>query len=44
MSDTNYSGLANDYPVVTLRQLQASLEEPYPVWFLSPRPAWSQCI
>ena len=37
MSDTNYSGLANDYPVVTLRQLQASLEEPYPVWFLSPR-------
>jgi len=28
---------AYDYPVVTLQQLQAHLEDPYPVWFLSPR-------
>lgn len=28
---------AYDYPVVTLQQLQAHLEDPYPVLFLSPR-------
>lgn len=36
MSEINRSGLAYDYPIVTLQQLQASLENPYPVWFLSP--------
>src|SRR5438552_2786203 len=36
MSETNYSGLANDYPVVTLRQLQASLQEPYPLRLVCP--------
>jgi hypothetical protein len=37
MGNSNHSGLAYDYPTVTLKQLQAHLEDPYPVWFLSPR-------
>jgi hypothetical protein len=28
---------AYDYPIVTLKQLQPHLGDPYPVWFLSPR-------
>lgn len=37
MTDTNRPSFVYDYPMVTLHELQASLEEPYPVWFLSPR-------